>query len=601
MELALALSIVQELLAPEYLNPAQEMVFKAAWEGKSYPEIAETAGYDQNYIRGIGAQIWRTLSTATGTRVSKNNFREIIELSAPILAVEAQGFKAQSVWAQPVLVPKSCANNISVFYGREGELKQLSRWLLTDRCRLVAVLGMGGMGKTAIALKLTQDLQAKIEDSKSGEQATAAPDQFSCILWRSLLNAPLLEELLPELIHTSIDLLGIQADTIGRHRPISVDDRESQGYPGSHTVSSQIDLLMEICQQHRCLIVFDNCESIFQSGAQVGQYRQGYANYGDLFSTLGRVNHQSCLLLTSREKPAELGEMEEVNTKVRTLILAGLDTTGGEKIFTDCGCSQIETSTWAEINSYSGGNPLILQLVAAAVKDIADGDATEILADLRAANLGFTDVQFLLEQQWERLTSDERQVMYWLAIRREPMALVDLVAALQPTGNQVGRLNQIGGSLLTILQSLCDRSTIEIISGEIRRWLLPPFLMEYVTNVLVAQLVTEIERQEPVLLDSHGLIRADSREYIRQTQLRLIVEPILYRLQSRIGCPMKIASHLRQILIEWRKSHPLQPGYLATNIFNLLTYLELDLTDLDCSELLVQPVESISLSGLRAH
>src|SRR4028119_2179064 len=45
------------------------------------------------------------------------------------------------------------AIDVSLFYGRTEELTTLEEWIVTDRCRLVTVLGMGGMGKTAIAAK----------------------------------------------------------------------------------------------------------------------------------------------------------------------------------------------------------------------------------------------------------------------------------------------------------------------------------------------------------------------------------------------------------------------------------------------------------------
>ena len=41
------------------------------------------------------------------------------------------------------------APDVEIFYGRQTELTQLQQWLMADRCRLVAVLGMGGIGKTA--------------------------------------------------------------------------------------------------------------------------------------------------------------------------------------------------------------------------------------------------------------------------------------------------------------------------------------------------------------------------------------------------------------------------------------------------------------------
>jgi len=50
------------------------------------------------------------------------------------------------------------------------------QWIVTERCRVVALLGIGGIGKSA--LKLGQQIQT----------------QFEVVVWRSLQNAPPFED-----------------------------------------------------------------------------------------------------------------------------------------------------------------------------------------------------------------------------------------------------------------------------------------------------------------------------------------------------------------------------------------------------------------------
>ena len=78
------------------------------------------------------------------------------------------------------------APHITELFGRNQELDKLQKWMIGDRTRLVAILGMGKIGKTALAVKLVQQIHF----------------DFDVVIWRSLRSAPPLEELLADLIQT---------------------------------------------------------------------------------------------------------------------------------------------------------------------------------------------------------------------------------------------------------------------------------------------------------------------------------------------------------------------------------------------------------------
>jgi AAA-like domain len=73
-----ALAILERLLAPNRLSTIQELVFRQCWEGLTYQQIAETSGYDADYVRVIGSRLWQSLSEVLGERVTKNNLRSVL-------------------------------------------------------------------------------------------------------------------------------------------------------------------------------------------------------------------------------------------------------------------------------------------------------------------------------------------------------------------------------------------------------------------------------------------------------------------------------------------------------------------------------------------
>ena len=54
------------------------------------------------------------------------------------------------------------AIDVSFFCGRTEALASLTQWLVRDRCRLIGVFGMGGIGKTALSVRLAQQIPEQL-------------------------------------------------------------------------------------------------------------------------------------------------------------------------------------------------------------------------------------------------------------------------------------------------------------------------------------------------------------------------------------------------------------------------------------------------------
>jgi hypothetical protein len=77
-----ALSLVDTLLHsanPEQrLNDVQSVVLQETWAGHSYREVAQQLGYQLDYIKQVGSQLWRSLSQTLGESVSKRNIQAVL-------------------------------------------------------------------------------------------------------------------------------------------------------------------------------------------------------------------------------------------------------------------------------------------------------------------------------------------------------------------------------------------------------------------------------------------------------------------------------------------------------------------------------------------
>ncbi|GAB4228019.1 MAG: NB-ARC domain-containing protein [Elainellaceae cyanobacterium] len=549
-----------------HLSDLQQALLRESWswQRQSYDQIADTYGYSPTYLKhDVGPRLWKLLSEVLAEKVNKKNFRAAIERCWQAEAGrrkqegepgEHPPQDAPSPPSPPLPLSPSPqidwgeAIDVSFFYGRQQELAQLKEWITDDRCRLIAVLGMGGIGKSSLSVKLAQQLQ----------------NQFEWVIWRSLRNAPLLSDLLADLLHLWSD----QPD------PASKEDPVSQG--------------LAYLRSHRCLLIFDNVEAILQSGsAQLSAcYRQGYEGYGELFRCVGETVHQSCLVLTSRENPPEITLLAGATLPVRTLKLAGLTPAEGQQIFQLKGSFAGSEQEWQQLIQGYSGNPLALKIIATTISSLFGGNITDFL---QQNALVFGNIRSLLEQQFERLSAPARVIMYWLAIYREAATLAELRSDIFPA--------IAPQQLIEVLDSLEQQSLIEKAAPLLNQKGLPlfslqPVVMEYVVERFIVQVAESIQADSlsvilhpASLLRSHTLLKAETKDYIREAQVRLILKPVIDRLLLHFIRADHLKAHLLQLLSQLKGKSSLEVGYVGGNLLNLLCQQQSAFCDRDWSHL----------------
>ncbi|MFL5587970.1 MAG: NB-ARC domain-containing protein, partial [Ktedonobacteraceae bacterium] len=421
------------------------------------------------------------------------------------------------------------------FYGRKLEMTTLEQWVVQEHCRVVSVLGLGGIGKSALAVTLMHRVA----------------ERFEVVLFRSLRDAPSFEAWLS-------DCLQVLSPQSLAKAPASLQGR--------------LSLLLECLRERRALLVLDNLEVLLQEGESGGHYRPGYEEYGHVVRRMGETAHQSCLLLTSREKPADLVQLEGMHSPVRVLPLAGLEPDACEQLLADKELVGTPEERARLIQVYAG-NPLALKIVAETIADLFAG---EIGLFLKQGMVIFGSIGELLAEQVARLSAVEQTALRSLAIGREPLSLEELQALLVAP--------RPPGQMLSAVDSLLRRSLIE--RGKLPgSFTLHPVVLEYVTELLIEEATSEIKQGRLSRLLEHGLCQAGAKEYVRQTQERLIVAPILAHLYSVYPRRAEVEERLLSLLAQLRERADYAQGYGPANLVALLRELRGDLRGLDLSQL----------------
>ncbi len=405
------------------------------------------------------------------------------------------------------------APDLNGFFGRDRELAQLEQWV--PQAKIITLTGITGIGKTSLAFAFADRIQSN----------------FDCLIWRSLHHSPSLLSLLDSLL-------------------TPLDTRSAAD------ISQGTAQLMQHLQHRRCLLILDGFEAVLHSPDLAPEYSH-------FIQTLSRDRHQSCILITSREQPQPVALDAKT---VRGLTLCGLQNAAALEFLKSRGLSGKELGLSALIQLYRG-NPFALKMVIPFIQSIFGGN---VAAFLNQNTLIVGDrLRTLLQQQLERLSDLEREILYWLAIWQEPVSFCRLqthfLLLIDPA------------ALLEGIASLERRSLLEPWFGEdLSSFTLQPLVMKTVRDELVERATAEIKR----VVQSHDI------RYFKVLRSLMLVRPgtddiagdrIINQLRENLWQVYggTLPQILQNILSLLQDKSPLAAGYIGCNLIALLNPLDL--------------------------
>ena len=404
--------------------------------------------------------------------------------STPPLRIGAQ---VTASLPQNNVVSWGMAPDVSVFYGRIAELAVLQQWILKDRCRLITIFGMGGIGKTWLATKLAEQIQ----------------HEFKFVVWYSLQPITRSHSSIPfcDFLDDLIRHLTCESYILPPSAPQNWGEPKSQSPPGfpsppsirasnvgglgagdlgrlytvacesnstiPEAINAKMRKLMEILRRTRCLLVLDHVESVLQTYSTSSKHPKDDQAYRQLLKHLAQGQHQSCVVLSSRVEPKPIQSMSGYNLEICSLCLQGLQVRDIQQMLSAKGTFQGTAAEWNRLVNYYGGNPLILGSVGTTIHTFFNGSLTDFF---HQNSLIFEDIATLLDQQLSVLSRPAQTVINVLAYQNAPISFLQLRSHISAIISTV--------ALLETLKSLKARSLIDKTATYFS---VQPLLVDYLT------------------------------------------------------------------------------------------------------------------------
>ncbi len=433
----------------KHLDDVQMAVIKGSYEGDTYNEIGEKNHFNKSHVGEVGGDLWKLLSEALGEDIKKTNCRSVLErlyIQSCDNSLNVYNINGTNNVYRPQILDNNIQKNhpqksehnkksisayrdltfapkVIKFSNRETELQTLYNWIFNQNTPLISVLGLSGIGKSAL-VRIFIDLNL---------------DRFEVIIWKNIKLTPALNQVITEILTT------VETPDI---------------------LNSLVCQLLNLLKSKRCLIIIDDVQHIFTPGQFAGQYQAEYKDYQNLFTTIAETDHQSnIIILISQEKCPEVQSLDDRLYPVKALELLGLDdidfleTTGLNN-----------QDSWLKLIQLYQGNPTYLKDIASLIQDVYGGDAADFLAE---HSLVITQkMQAYFNDLFNRLSPIEQQIILEFSKLEQPRSREDLKENLA-----LSSVDFVKG-----LQSLQYRYIVTKINSDKILFKLSPVFREYVRN-----------------------------------------------------------------------------------------------------------------------
>jgi predicted ATPase/DNA-binding SARP family transcriptional activator len=301
---------------------------------------------------------------------------------------------------QPSARPTNLPGTLAPLIGRSQEIDQVCTLLLTQKQRLVTIVGLGGQGKTRLAVAVAAACQAAYPDG----------------IWFIALDGI-----------TGQDAAQTQADSPARLREQvanAIGSALGQSLAGAQSVAEQV---MRQLQDKALCLVLDNFEPLMAVAPFLLQLLEGAPRLTLLVTSRVRLNllAECVYLLGGLALPAATTATAVAQSAAGQLFLAS-----ARRHLPDFAIDEIAAPTIAKLCQLTAGMPLALILASTWVEHLSIG---EIVAELEA-NLALLaadaphlplrqqNVAQIIEVSWHALSPSEQLALAQLSVFSEPFS-----------------------------------------------------------------------------------------------------------------------------------------------------------------------------------